>query len=208
MARKYQNNDVCIRNKTFIIIAMKRLITIALFTAFQLSSVLIAAQNEADLFTQNCGACHTIGKGKLVGPDLQGVDARHTNEWLIKWIKSSQTLVQAGDKQAVKLFTDNNSMPMPDQALTEEQIKIVISYIKAGGKTVAANDSNTATASTTQKEVATTEQKPVVNAEKADTLFALLNPEEYIFLSIIGLMLIVIYVLSMVIKGQAYENKE
>jgi len=31
----------------------------------------IYAQDGAELFRNNCGACHTVGKGKLVGPDLK-----------------------------------------------------------------------------------------------------------------------------------------
>jgi cytochrome c2 len=32
------------------------------------------AQDEGEkIFRMNCGACHSVGKGKLVGPDLLGV---------------------------------------------------------------------------------------------------------------------------------------
>ena len=33
-----------------------------------------AAQGQA-IFVQKCASCHTIGGGKLVGPDLKGVTA-------------------------------------------------------------------------------------------------------------------------------------
>jgi mono/diheme cytochrome c family protein len=41
------------------------------------------AQQDAETFyKQNCAACHTIGGGKLLGPDLKGVTkARSTNGW-------------------------------------------------------------------------------------------------------------------------------
>jgi cytochrome c2 len=84
------------------------------------------ADDGATLFRNNCGACHTVGKGKLVGQDLKDVQNRHQESWLLKWIKSSQTLVQAGDKDAVKLFADNSSIPMPDQGLSEDEIKSVL----------------------------------------------------------------------------------
>ena len=77
-----------------------------------------------------CGACHTIGKGRLVGPDLKGVNDRHNEEWLINFIRASQKMVKAGDKDAVKIF-DEYKIPMPDNAnLTDEQIKGLLSYIK------------------------------------------------------------------------------
>lgn len=88
-------------------------------------------------FKSNCAACHTVGKGKLVGPDLKGVTQKHSEAWLLKWIKSSQTLVKSGDTAAVALFEANNKMPMPDQALSEEEIKGVLAYIEGAANAVA-----------------------------------------------------------------------
>ncbi|MBI4607901.1 MAG: cytochrome c [Candidatus Rokubacteria bacterium] len=33
------------------------------------------------IFQEKCVSCHTIGGGRLVGPDLQGVTARRDREW-------------------------------------------------------------------------------------------------------------------------------
>jgi cytochrome c2 len=63
------------------------------------------AQDGAQIFRTNCGACHTVGKGKLVGPDLKGVQDRHTEEWILKWVKGSQAMVKAGDKDAITVAT-------------------------------------------------------------------------------------------------------
>src|SRR5580658_6387001 len=84
------------------------------------------AQDGGQIFRTNCGTCHTIGKGKLVGPDLKGVQDRHSEEWILKWVKGSEAMVKSGDKDAVKLFTDNNSLPMPDQALADNDIKLIL----------------------------------------------------------------------------------
>lgn len=91
-----------------------------------------SAVNGEKIFKQNCGACHTVGKGKIVGPDLKGVTVRRTEAWLLKFIKSSQTMVKSGDKTAVALFNENNKIPMPDQNLSPQQIKDVLAYIKTG----------------------------------------------------------------------------
>jgi hypothetical protein len=85
--------------------------------------------DAAKLF-QVCSACHTIGKGKLVGPDLMGVNDRHPREWMFRFIRNSQEMVQAGDPAAVKLFEENNKIPMPPQNLTDEQIIAILDYIK------------------------------------------------------------------------------
>jgi cytochrome c551/c552 len=87
------------------------------------------APNGAELF-KVCGACHTIGKGKLVGPDLKGVNDRHPQDWMNNFIRNSQAMVQAGDPAAVKLFEENNKIPMPPNNLTDEQILAILDYIK------------------------------------------------------------------------------
>ncbi|HXB12923.1 MAG TPA: cytochrome c [Bacteroidia bacterium] len=124
---------------------MNTLRTLAVLAAMQLSTGILFAQGGADLFKQNCGACHSIGNGKLVGPDLKDVEARHATPWLMKWIKSSQSLVAAKDKDAVKLLADNSMIPMPDQPLNDEQIKTVLAYIvEQGGAAVVADNTTSA----------------------------------------------------------------
>lgn len=87
------------------------------------------AQEGKELFTV-CAACHTIGGGKLIGPDLKGVTERRDEAWLIKFIQNSQAMVQAGDEIAVKLFAEYNNIPMPSNNLSDEQVKTLLSYIK------------------------------------------------------------------------------
>jgi cytochrome c551/c552 len=128
---------------------MKTLRTLAVLAVIQLSTGILFAQGGADLFKQNCGACHSIGNGKLVGPDLKGVETRHAMPWLMKWVKSSQTLVNAKDKEAVKVFNENSMIPMPDQPLTDDQIKTILAYVFAGGGEVTADNTTPAVAVST-----------------------------------------------------------
>lgn len=101
-----------------------------------------------EIFQQRCAACHSIGGGRLVGPDLAGVNDRRPEDWLLKFIKSSQALVKSGDKTAAALFEEFSKMPMPDQALSDEQIKKVLTHIKeTGGSPTAAKEPATALAS-------------------------------------------------------------
>lgn len=89
--------------------------------------------NGEKLFARSCTACHTIGEGKRVGPDLKGATTRRKEEWLIKFIRSSQTMVKAGDPVAVKVFNENNNIPMPDQQLSPTEIKDLLAFIKKKG---------------------------------------------------------------------------
>lgn len=91
-----------------------------------------AQESGKDIFQKACAACHSIGAGRLVGPDLKGVSDRRPEDWLIKFIKSSASLVKSGDKTAQALF-DEYKMPMPDQALSDEQVKKVLAHIKEAG---------------------------------------------------------------------------
>jgi cytochrome c553 len=101
------------------------LIFLSLFQTFS-----VFAQNQPPAEFTVCSACHTVGKGKLIGPDLKGVNERHDEAWLLKFIKSSQTMVKAGDPVAVKLFEENNKIPMPDNNLSDDQIRGILNYIK------------------------------------------------------------------------------
>jgi mono/diheme cytochrome c family protein len=126
---------------------MKRLqvLYIAMITALGIDSVPVAASDTLDiagvvaegelLFTQNCKACHHL-EMRLVGPALKGVDQRHDEGWLLRFVRSSQTMIQEGDSAAVTLFNTFNKVPMPDQNLTDGQIRSILAYIKNADKPV------------------------------------------------------------------------
>ena len=71
------------------------------------------------VFNTTCFACHTIGGGRLIGPDLAGVHEKRSQEWLEEFIKSSQSMINAGDAEAVALFEEYSSLLMPDAPATE-----------------------------------------------------------------------------------------
>ncbi len=89
----------------------------------------IQAQDGEALFKANCASCHAV-KEKLVGPALKGIETRRPEDWLIKWIKNSQTLVKAGDDYAVKIYNDYNKVAMPAFNLKDDEIKAMLAYIK------------------------------------------------------------------------------
>ncbi|HEX9727342.1 MAG TPA: cytochrome c [Gemmatimonadales bacterium] len=88
-------------------------------------------------FQTLCSVCHTIGGGRLVGPDLRGVGERRGEEWIIRFVQHSQRLVAAGDPDAVTLFEEFNSIPMPDQPLSDGQIREIIRYIQSAAPAAA-----------------------------------------------------------------------
>ena len=87
------------------------------------------ADRGQQAFQAMCSACHTIGGGRLVGPDLQGIAERRSESWIIDFVQHSQALVQGGDEDAVAVFEEYNQIPMPDQPLTEQEVRGILAYI-------------------------------------------------------------------------------
>lgn len=110
------------------------------------SSMHVQAQDGATIFKQKCSACHKIGEGKFVGPDLKDVTTRRSEEWLLKWTKSSTALIASGDKDAVALYNEFNKITMTDFDLPDADIKAIFSFIagKSGGAVSAAVDTSKA----------------------------------------------------------------
>jgi nitrate reductase gamma subunit len=86
------------------------------------------------IFVQRCMACHTFGKGVKVGPDLKGVTERRERAWLLKFIRSSASVIDSGDAIAVELFQQFKQQRMPDWTdLSETQIGSVLDWLAING---------------------------------------------------------------------------
>ncbi len=110
--------------------AMKARIIIFPFLAGLFYCAAVFGQSEGEkLYKQVCVACHTVGQGKLIGPDLAGVHQRRSEDWILKFVRSSQTVIQSGDPVAAALFEEYNRIPMPDNNYSDDQIRAIISYI-------------------------------------------------------------------------------
>jgi mono/diheme cytochrome c family protein len=94
-----------------------------------LSAPAMAQSQGETLFTQTCVACHTIGGGRLIGPDLANVHYRRDESWIIQFIQSSASLVASGDTTAAALVEEYAPMVMPDQALSDDQVRSILAYI-------------------------------------------------------------------------------
>lgn len=114
-----------------------RIILLIFFAVFHNYSLLKAQEGES-LFKKTCLACHTIGKGKVIGPDLKDVSKRRDVDWLVNFIRSSTKMINSKDVDAVSLFEEYNKIPMPDANLSDSEIKQVIAYIdEQSTKTIA-----------------------------------------------------------------------
>ncbi len=104
-------------------------------TLFSLNVQTVYAQSDpAEQFDELCADCHSIGEGAMKGPDLLGVEQKFSEDWLIRFILSSKTMIESGDPQALASFENNKKQNMPDNDLSVSEIKAMLAYIKSFNK--------------------------------------------------------------------------
>jgi mono/diheme cytochrome c family protein len=91
----------------------------------------LQAQDGEALFKSICAACHRTTSKKLIGPGLANVHEKRSKEWFKKMVTSSQSLINSGDADAIKIFEEYNKIPMPDQAFSDAEIDALYAYIKS-----------------------------------------------------------------------------
>ena len=127
------------------------ILTLALFLAIDGFSQ--SVENGEKLFSTNCKACHTIGDGKRVGPDLANLLDRREKDWVFKFVTNSTELINSGDEQAVAIFEEFNKMPMPPQSFSDDQLDDLVSYIDSYEAPVAAEEAPVEAAEANVQEV-------------------------------------------------------
>ena len=96
-------------------------------------------------FKNHCAACHTIGRGDHLGPDLRGVVTTRDREWLTRFIVNPEKLRAAGDPIALALRTKYQQVVMPSLDLGPGDAAVLIDYIdKESRATSAATTGTTA----------------------------------------------------------------
>ena len=107
-------------------------VCLAPFLALPQAAEASASVSEGErIFSQLCTACHTIGKGKLVGPDLSGVTTRREETWLARQIKEPDRMIAEKDPIAMELLKESNNVPMVPLGLKDAQVQAVIAYLKS-----------------------------------------------------------------------------
>ncbi len=108
---------------------------LALFLAGLLVSLPAVAETSTprdpseELFSRKCASCHSVGKGKRVGPDLKNVHARRDASWLKRFIQSPSSMLDA-DPEARKLLQQYNGVRMPDLGLSAAQAADMVKLLE------------------------------------------------------------------------------
>lgn len=95
-------------------------------------SAVAMGQDTPDYFRQNCMSCHTIGGGRLTGPDLKDVTKRQGREWLTQFLMNPRAVIDSGDPYAKKLFEEARNVPMPTPpGITQDRAEKLLDLIEA-----------------------------------------------------------------------------
>jgi len=83
-----------------------------------------------ELFNSLCAACHKRYK-RSTGPALNGSTERHETDWLYRWIKNSQAMIDAGDPEAVAIYEEYNQTAMTAfPQLSNADIDNILAYVE------------------------------------------------------------------------------
>jgi protein SCO1 len=82
------------------------------------------------LFGRQCAACHTIGHGENIGPDLLGVTRNRSRQWLLRMIETPNEMLDGKDPIAMALQKKYKGIRMPNTYVNEEEAASILAYIE------------------------------------------------------------------------------
>jgi len=95
----------------------------------------MAQQDPSTYFKQNCTSCHTVGGGRLVGPDLKDVATRKDRQWLVQFLQNPKAMIDSGDTYAVKLQQEARGVVMPNiSGMNPQEAQALLEMIAAESK--------------------------------------------------------------------------
>lgn len=81
------------------------------------------------IFGSQCAACHTIGHGEKIGPDLQGIAKVRDREWLSRMINTPEKMV-VEDPIAIALFKKYKEVNMPNLRLADVDLQELLNFLE------------------------------------------------------------------------------
>jgi protein SCO1 len=100
------------------------------------------------LFSTRCSACHAIGQGDGVGPDLRGVTQARDRAWLVRFIARPDKLLAEKDPVATALFEKYRQVTMPNLSLGPDDVEALVAWLEQGDRTRAAGAARSAATAT------------------------------------------------------------
>ncbi len=88
----------------------------------------LAGQGEKVFQSKGCIGCHTIGRGKLTGPDLKGVTDRRPYGWFVAWVTNPDSMLKV-DPTARQLLAQYMT-PMLGMGVTQDEARALWEYLR------------------------------------------------------------------------------
>jgi protein SCO1/2 len=82
------------------------------------------------MFRTRCAACHTIGKGDSVGPDLAGLTTRREKAWVARYLREPEKMLAEKEPIATALYEQYKQVRMPNLALSDDEIGAILGQIE------------------------------------------------------------------------------
>ena len=81
------------------------------------------------IFSTHCAACHTVGHGDKIGPDLMGVTSARERKWLLRFIQEPDKVLDEKDPTAIALFRRYKEVRMPNLRVHTVDAEQILNYI-------------------------------------------------------------------------------
>jgi nitrite reductase (NO-forming) len=102
-------------------------------SSFQPNPELVASGRKI-FNAKGCQACHSIGQGKMAGPDLKGVAERAPVEWIRTFLKNPRAQFDNQDGRTLALVIEARGAVMPNFRLRDDEIDALVNYLAAAQK--------------------------------------------------------------------------
>jgi mono/diheme cytochrome c family protein len=107
-----------------------RLSFLAIATATSLVAQDLPSEESVEFFRRNCASCHTIGGGRLTGPDLKGLLARRERDKTVAFIVDPRGAIDSGDPYVRRLVEEARGaimQPIPgvDRARASKLVDLI-----------------------------------------------------------------------------------
>lgn len=100
----------------------------------------LAEQGHALFQSKGCVACHTIGKGRLVGPDLSGVTNRRSYAFVVGMVTNPDSML-ANDTTAKRLLATYLT-PMSNQGVSREEARGIFEFFRSNDRGTADDEAS------------------------------------------------------------------